>query len=204
MTSTEAPRLAPLPARHWSPNGRELLRGHIPSADAYLADDADESAMPGVIGLFGHHPRLAARWIGFSGGLTTDPELPPRDRELLVLRVAWRTQSRYEWTEHVRIGRRAGLDDDEIAAIGGAGDDPGWGDRERALIAAADQMVAAHTVDEPTWRCLARHFDERQLLEVLFVIGGYLCLAAVLNAVGLPPDGGPDRTPIALPPAAPM
>ena len=43
--------------------------------------------------------------------------LPARVREVVILRVAWRTGSVYEWGQHVRIGRDSGLDDDEIAGL---------------------------------------------------------------------------------------
>ena len=29
------------------------------------------------------------------------------------------------------------------------------------------------------------HFDPAEMFELLFVVGGYLCLAAVLNSIGL-------------------
>jgi AhpD family alkylhydroperoxidase len=148
--------------------------------------------MPGILGLLGHHPRLAADWLAFSGGLLDDPVLDPRDRELLVLRVGWRTQCRYEWAQHVRMAREAGLSAEQVAAVAGPVDAPCWGDHQRDLLTAADQLVAAHRIDDPTWRRLAARLDERALLELLFVVGGYLCLALVLNGAGLEPDPGAD------------
>ena len=38
------------------------------------------------------------------------------------------------------------------------------------------------------WNCLASRLDEHQLLELLFVVGNYVCLAMVLNSVGLQSD----------------
>jgi alkylhydroperoxidase family enzyme len=54
-------------------------------------------------------------------------------------------------------------------------------------LLAVDQLVGNHTIDDARWAQLARHFDERQLLEICFVIGSYTCLAMVLNAAGLAP-----------------
>ncbi len=58
-------------------------------------------------------------------------------------------------------------------------------------------MIDQFAVSESTWNELAAHFDPGQVLEVLFVVGGYLCLAAVLNSVGLEPGlpGGSGRHP---------
>ncbi len=60
-------------------------------------------------------------------------------------------------------------------------------------------MVDGYAVGDDTWRSLAASFEPRQLLELLFVVGGYLALAAVLNSIGLrgefPDDDAHGRTP---------
>lgn len=179
-----------------APEGRALLRGRLAAADRYLADGPDAPPLPGILGLFGHHPALAARWLEWNAGLLEAPSLDPRDRELLILRVGWRAQCRYEWAQHVGLAQRAGLTAEQVAAVAGEGDDGGgadpWSERDRLLLAAVDQMVAEHRVGDATWWGLTAHFDEPQLLELLFVVGSYLCLALVLNSVDLAPDPGTD------------
>jgi AhpD family alkylhydroperoxidase len=192
-------RLVPLAAEHWDDDGRGLLRGRLGAADRYLSGRPDGPPMPGILGLLGHHPRLAADWLAFSGGLIERPVLEPRDRELLVLRVGWRTQCRYEWAQHVRLAGEAGLTAEQIEAAAGPVDAPCWDARQRDLLAAADQLVEVHRIDDATWHRLARRFDEQALLELLFVVGSYLCLALVLNSAGLEPDPGTDARGPALP-----
>lgn len=181
-------RLAPLAAERWGRADRDLLRGRLAAADRYLSGRPDAPPIPGILGLLGHHPQLAANWLAFSGGLLDEPTLDPRDRELLILRVAWRTGCRYEWAQHTSMALAAGLTAEQVAAVAGSADAACWDDHQRDLLAAADQMVAAHRVDDATWERLAARFDERALLEVLFVVGSYLCLALVLNSAGLEPD----------------
>jgi AhpD family alkylhydroperoxidase len=157
-------------------------------ADRYLSGLPDAPPMPGILGLLGHHPSLAANWLALSGGLLEHPALEPCDRELLILRVSWRTQCRYEWEQHARMAEECGLSAAQVAA---AVDDPAaqvWSDRQRDLLMAADQMIESYRIDDATWRRLATTFDEQQLLELLFVVGSYLCLALVLNSAGLEPD----------------
>jgi len=198
----EAPRLAPVTAARLGPEGRELLKGRLTAADRYLSGGPEAPPMPAILGLLGHHPTLAANWLAWNAGLLEAPVLDPRDRELLVLRVGWRAQCRYEWAQHVRMALDAGLTPEQVAAVAGGDDASGahtWSERDRHLLAAADQMVVDHRVDDATWRGLAARFDEAQLLEVLFVVGSYLCLALVLNSVGLVPDPGTDEGPGRLP-----
>ena len=63
------------------------------------------------------HPKLMKRAMVLATGLLVKGNLPPRIREIVILRVAWRTGSDYEWGQHVRIGLDSGLARDEIDAL---------------------------------------------------------------------------------------
>jgi 4-carboxymuconolactone decarboxylase len=187
-----ASRLGPLPAAEWTPEERELLRGGLARADRYLSGEPDAPPMPPILGLLARHPRIGGPWLAFSGTLLDGGTLGPGDRELLILRVGWRTRCRYQWAQHVGIGQAAGLTPEQIAAVP---DGPGagvWTDRQRDLLLAADQLLNEHVIDDGTWERLAARLDERQLLELTFVVGSYACLAMVLNSAGLEPAAGSD------------
>ncbi|MFB4297578.1 carboxymuconolactone decarboxylase family protein [Actinomadura sp. NTSP31] len=188
----------------WAEEERELLRGNMARADRYLTGDADAPPLPSILGLFARHPRLGASWLAFSGMLLDDGTLDPRDRELLILRVGWRTRCRYQWAQHVGMAQAAGLAPEQVAAVPEGAAAEIWTERDRDILRAVDQLVDGHTVDDATWERLAGHFDERRLLELLFAVGGYTCLAIVLNSVGLEPAGGPDPETVPVPgPAGP-
>jgi alkylhydroperoxidase family enzyme len=91
------------------------------------------------------------------------------------------------------MGRRAGLSEEEVAAVAGGAEAHRWAEGDRDLLGAVDQMIDHHGVDDATWGRLAEQFDERELLEVLFVVGSYVCLALVLNSAGLEPDPARDE-----------
>lgn len=192
MTPAAAPRMRPLPIAEWAEEERELLRGNMARADRYLTGAADAPPVPSILGLFARHPRLGAPWLAFSGTLLDDGTLDPRDRELLILRVGHRTGCRYQWAQHAGMAKAAGLRPEQIAALRDGAEAGNWSERDRDVLLAADQLVDAHTIDDALWERLAGRFDERQLLELLFVVGSYVCLAMVLNSVGLEPSSGPD------------
>ena len=193
MTTAPVPRMAPLPPAEWTDEQRELLRGTMPRADRYLTGAPDAPPMPSILGLFARHARLGGSWLAFSGLLLDAGLLGARERELLILRAGHRAGCRYQWDQHVGIAEAAGLTSDEIAAVATGPEDPVWTDDDRDLLRATDQLVDRHVVDDATWARLAARFDERELLEILFVVGSYVGLAMVLNSVGL--DAEPHLAP---------
>jgi hypothetical protein len=60
-----------------------------------------------------------------------------------------------------------------------------WTPLERTLLTAVDEVIDDHVVGDTTWAALASEFDPAEMFELLFLVGGYLCLAGVLNSIGL-------------------
>jgi len=181
-------RIAPLPFADWSEEARELLLQHLRRPERYLSGSPDAPPMPVVLELFANHLALSQAWLPFTSMLAgTESRLQPVHRELLILRVAWRAHSGYEWHQHRRMAVAAGLTETQADAVPRWADADVWTPLERALLAAVDEMVEQFAVTQATWATLASHFAPGQLLELLFGLGGYLCLAAVLNSVGLDP-----------------
>ena len=187
MTGDAVSRLTPLPTAGWGEAERALLRGHLSQADRYLTGEPDAPPIPPILGLLARNPRLGGAWLAFSGTLIDGSSLPARDRELLILRVGHRTRSRYLCAQHLSMGAQAGLDPHQCQALLGEADAYPWCERDRHLVRAADEMVDEQMMSDATWAGLRTSFDEGQLLEVLFVVGSYACLAMVLNSVGLEP-----------------
>lgn len=132
--------------------------------------------------------RLMRGMLGFASKMMPNGELPRRDTELVILRVAWNCRCRYEWGQHVDIGMRAGLSREEIIRVPLGADAPDWYPQQRAILRACDEMHAERLVSDETWGALKQHFNERILLELLMLIGFYEGLAGVLNSTGLTLD----------------
>ncbi len=198
MTS-EAPRLAPVPRDEWGDDEVAAVRAGFGEgrADRVLATGPDAMRVPNVVGTLLHHPGLAGPFLAFNSVLLSAPTLEPRLRELMVLRVAWRTRSTYEWLQHVRLAERFAVTPEEIEAIGHGADGGVWSPLEADLLAATDQLLDAYRIDDDTWDRLAEHLDEQQLVEVVFVVGTYTCLAMAFRSFGLQLD--PDLETLAAP-----
>ena len=86
-----------------------------------------------VLGTLAQHPALAQAYHTFNGHMLFASTLSPRQRELLVLRVAARAASRaYEWAQHVVLAGDAGSrPPTRSTAIAEGPDAAGWSPLER-------------------------------------------------------------------------
>lgn len=116
--------------------------------------------------------------------------LPPREREIAILRTGWLCRAGYEWAQHVVIGRRVGLTDAEIEAIKVGGEAPGWSAADAAILAACDELHDDQFITDPTWARLAAHFDEKQRADLVYTVGQYTQVSMLLNSFGVQPDAG--------------
>jgi alkylhydroperoxidase family enzyme len=129
------------------------------------------------------------RWLVFGNHVLSKNTLPPRERELLILRTGWRCRSEYEWGQHVLIAREAGLTDVEIDALAGDDDHP-WSDSDRVLIRAVDELHDDARVSDATWAALSETWDTRQLMDLVFTVGQYHLVSYALNSFGVQRDEG--------------
>ncbi|MGH8995032.1 MAG: carboxymuconolactone decarboxylase family protein [Acidimicrobiales bacterium] len=163
-----------------------MLLSYLRRPELYLSGKPDAPPMPIVLELFAHHLPLSDTWLAFTDMLASgDALLDPVTRELLILRVAWRTRSGYEWTQHRRMGAEAGLNEAQLEAVPEGSDADVWTPKERILLRAVDEMIDDFAVTTDTWDGLTASYGTAEVFELLFVIGGYLCLATVLNSIGL-------------------
>lgn len=190
MGETRA-RLAPLPRERWGEDEREALEKGFPGAAASFLDGGDAAPpIPNVLGVLMHHPELAGAFTAYNRILLSSPALGHRLREIMVLRVAWRTRAVYEWVQHTRVAAGAGMSAEEIEATTRGAETGGWSPLEADLLRATDQLLDGHCIEEATWKRLAEQLDERQLVEAVFTVGTYSCLAMAFNSFGLQLDPG--------------
>jgi 4-carboxymuconolactone decarboxylase len=179
-------RVAPLPPEEWSPETRATLEGTVRRVAGLVErEQAPAKPLP-ILTVIARHPTLLGPFIEFTGTLATRGVLSRRDSELLALRTAWSCGSEFEWGHHVLYARAAGIGDAEIARTASREIGPEWSPRERALLAAADELHARQHLSDATWAALARDFDEPQRIEIPFIVGQYTMLSMVAESLGVP------------------
>ncbi|KAA9156209.1 carboxymuconolactone decarboxylase family protein [Amycolatopsis acidicola] len=172
-------RLPPLPAHEWDDRTRAALAGLVPR------ERQDPEGAGPALSTVVRHPDLAKVFFRFSTYLMTHSTLPPRLRELTVLRVARRRSCAYEWVHHARFAARLGISRAEVAAASeGRSADP----FEETVLAAVDELDETSTLSDKTWAALGEHLDERQRMDLVFTIGGYCLMAMAFNTFGIEAD----------------
>jgi 4-carboxymuconolactone decarboxylase len=173
------PRIEPVKKETWTAEQRTLLEPMEKAGRLY-----------NVFSTMGNHAALAADWMKFATHVLRRNTLPPRDREILILRIGWLCQSEYEWAQHVRIGKAEGLSDDDVRRISAGPDGPGLGEHDRLLLKAVDELHADAFISDTTWNTLAKRYDTRQMMDLVFTVGQYNLVSMALNSFGVQLDEG--------------
>ena len=168
------PRIPPLPESEWDEDVRTLLDGRAINIFTTLV----------------RHRGLYRRWLPFAGKLLAGGRLGARERELLILRTATNCRAEYEWGQHVLLARQTGISDDEIRRVREGPAAEGWSDQDAALIRAADELHERSEIRDETWAALAERYDERELIELVMLVGHYHMVAFTLNSLRVQREDG--------------
>jgi 4-carboxymuconolactone decarboxylase len=149
---------------------------------APVPSDRTDRPQLNIFRTLAHNPALYKAFLSLGGHLLTADGLPPREREIVILRTGRRAQSEYEFGQHRAIGRDAGLTDTEIEWLAADGD---WNEDDAALVAMVDELTEHDVVSDATWKVLTRRWSEPQLLELVLLCGFYRLVSGLLNSVGV-------------------
>jgi AhpD family alkylhydroperoxidase len=142
-----------------------------------------------VVAFFAHHPELAEKFLAWNHYMNSKAcQLDRVTREMVILRVAIRKRSTYEWAQHIKAARKAGITDEEIKAIA-QGTATG---RAGLLARAVDELTDESALSDETYGELSKELDERQLISLVFLIGTYSMLSTVFGTFRVDLDPGLD------------
>ena len=149
-----------------------------------------DGTVPNLILAYIHHPDLLKRWFPYGMHVMRDSTLPPRHRELIIMRVAWHNQSDYEWGHHARLSRAVGITDAELKLVTVGHEAEGLTDFERLLLRAVDEMKFETTIKDETYEGLSAEYDVKQMLDVIQTFGAYNMVSMSLNIFGIQLEDG--------------
>lgn len=185
------PRIPPLPPEEWPIGMRDALAALQPANPRHPFPPRRDDRPKGlnILGTLAHHPELTRAFHTLTGHVLFGSTLEPRQRELLVLRVAAVRRAEYEWAQHVVLGGDAGLTPAEIDRVAEGPAAEGWSALDRAMVRAVDELLADAEVQDDTWAALVDGgLGDRQCMDLVFTVGTYDVLAMAMRSFGVELD----------------
>jgi 4-carboxymuconolactone decarboxylase len=176
-----------------------VRREDLPEAVRAIYDDRADPGGSSHAGLRGpggvrlHSPRLAELSRAASDYLRNETGLSPRIREVAILVTAREFDSRFEWQQHERVGRRVGVPDATIEAIKHRRPVDGLDATDALVIRFGRELLRERRVSSDLFAEARRTFGEQKLVDLLSNMGAYAATAILLAAVDmqLPTDEEP-------------
>ena len=140
--------------------------------------------------MLAHAESVFGASIEFGRAILADLELDSKLRELAILQLSRQADARYEWVQHVDIGKKFGVGDDQIAAIerGQIDDARVFDELERAVLAFTREVVAGPTVTDGTFAAVYSVLTPREIVELLYTLGNYMMIARVMTVLQIEID----------------
>lgn len=139
-----------------------------------------------------NHPKLAGAVSGLlSMLLWKGNRLDERLRELIIMRIGWRTGALYEWTQHWHVAKRIGLEDEQLLAVRDWRACTKLDAAARAVLAATDDILDAGVISAQTWEeCRNTVGDDAQLAEMVVAISNWRMFSELLRSLRIPLESG--------------
>lgn len=150
--------------------------------------DADGQLMgPPAVWVLSQPLGLALERFGYA--IRYELSLSRRAQEIAILMVAQHRQSEFERFAHAQAGLKAGLTEDDLAALA-TGKPPGLDtEEERAVFDATRLILDTGALDDLAYQAAADVLTAPRLFELVTLIGYYLMLATQLSVFDIQPPG---------------
>lgn len=179
-----APRVAPLPEEQWNDEQRQL-------AAKFARGGRPDNGLRTLLRL----PPIVEAVMPYTAYLTGESTLPPRERDLLILRTAWLCGSDALWSRYA--ASLSSADRRRVAEGAGAS---GWSRAEAALLQMADELYRVSSVGDATWDVVAAGRDLHAVMDAVETVNHFTALALLYNSIGVQPEeGAAERLPRDIP-----
>lgn len=129
------------------------------------------------------------RWMQYPGSgcqkygryISSKLSISPRDREVLIVRCAVKTQSIYEWGHHVKIAKSVGITDQDLEQLRLATPSD-MSAIDMALVHACDELLTHTEISTETFQLLSENFNTSSIMEIISVVGLYNWTAMLLKS----------------------
>jgi|SRR5882672_7920884 len=161
------------------------------AAQRKAADELTAGPRKGVKGPFVpllRAPELMDRLQRVGEYLRFQSSLEPRISELVMLIVSREWTQQFEWGVHLPLGRKAGLSEEIIHAVGEGRRPPVMKQDEGAVYDLCDELLRTKGVCDFTYERAVETFGEHGVIDILGVAGYFITVSMVMNVAHTPPQ----------------
>ena len=117
--------------------------------------------------------------------------LDPRLRELVIMRIGWKTGAVYEWTQHWRVARGMEIPEADLLAVRNWQNATTLTPADRAVLQATDDTLDQGFIQPDTWDECSKHLaSEAERVELVIAIGNWYMFAQLLQSLNVPLEDG--------------
>ena len=183
----DKPRIEPLLPPDWDDEILDAL-GAFPHGLNFVQSRWKEGGKDArgmhLLGGLAPYPALAKAFLTFNCHVAANSTLSVRVREILILRLAWLRKAEYEYYQHVVLGLRAGLTEQEMEQVRVGSSAPGWSSEDADLLRVSEELFANAEVADATWARLSGCYSQQQMMDMVFLVGCYDVIAMASKSFG--------------------
>ena len=167
-----AGRLSPLPPDDWAANIAPLKDSFAGRLNVYRT--------------MAHHPDLLAAWAPLRAHVVQNNTLGPERLEIVILRIAARLGSGYEWTHHVQRASKLGMAAARIQAM--AGPTEAMASDDALLARGVDALIDDTRLPADLLTPLTEALGKTGVLDLMATVGFYKVLGCIAETHGIATD----------------
>jgi len=137
---------------------------------------------PNLYRALANHAPLAAAWTEFARAIRYESRTPRRLRELVILRGAQLMRSEYEWAQHLKMARTAGVREAQIAALALWRDSAEFDATQKAALLLAEAVTRGEVTDD-VYASVSQRFDHAAYVELALTAAFYAMVGRMLDAM---------------------
>ena len=137
-------------------------------------------SLNGPFGVMLHAPHVGSPLEKLGSAIRYRTSLSDREREIAILMVASATDSEFERYAHERVGRVAGLTEDELGVLR-AGSYPQADQREARVGELCARLLADERITDDEFEAASAVLGNPTIIELVVLVGYYRTLAQLMD-----------------------
>jgi len=136
-------------------------------------------------------PDTAETFIAYSESIRHRNEIPPKIRELMILRIGHLCDAPYEVHHHRRIAKEVGLGDAEICAAAEGPRAEGLDASQRFALTMVDELAGDKQLSQATFDEAVATYGVRTVADMVLLVGFYTMACMFLKSFAIDIEPSP-------------